>query len=181
MSQVVLEHITKFFVGPKGTRIQAVQDLSLTIDAGEFFVIAGPSGCGKTTLLRLIAGLETPEAGGISFGNRMATQLPLQERDVAMVFQQYALYPHMTAAQNIGFGLHLRKKSRTEIETRVLELGIFWEFATVFLGRRPNYPAANASAWRSLGPWLDNRAYSCWTNPFLTWIRRSGTDFAPIS
>jgi multiple sugar transport system ATP-binding protein len=100
-----------------GTR--AVDSLDLTIDEGEFMVFVGPSGCGKTTALRMVAGLEAISEGAILIGDRIVNDISPKQRDVAMVFQNYALYPHMTVAENLAFGLKLRRHSRAEIDERV--------------------------------------------------------------
>ena len=113
MARVVLEHLTKTFKAGKDRVIHAVYDLSLTVEAGELLVLLGPSGCGKTTSLRLIAGLEEVTAGSISIGGKEVTGLEAKEREVAMVFQQHALYPHMTVYENMAFGLMLRKVSKS--------------------------------------------------------------------
>ncbi len=101
--------------------VVAVDDISLEIADGEFMVLVGPSGCGKSTLLRIVAGLEELTAGEVLIGERVVTDLAPKERDIAMVFQNYALYPHMTVAQNIGIGLRVRRMPRREIRERVLE------------------------------------------------------------
>ena len=121
MERLLLEHLTKHFRGPSGETIRAVQDLNLAIAPGELLVLAGPSGCGKTTTLRLIAGLEEPTGGTIAINGAAVNKLPPAKRDVAMVFQHYALYPDMSAYENIAFGLRLRKCPRTELEQRVRE------------------------------------------------------------
>ena len=121
MAQVVIEHLTKVFAGESGEPVRAVDGLSLVVEDREFLVLVGPSGCGKTTTLRLIAGLEEPTHGTISIGGRPVTNLPPKARDVAMVFQNPALYPHMTAYDNIAFGLTLRKCPKAEIQRRVME------------------------------------------------------------
>ena len=132
MSEISIVGVSKQF--PNGSR--ALDDVNLRIEDGQFAVLVGPSGCGKTTLLRIIAGLEKPTSGIVRIGNRDVTRLPPGDRDVAMVFQNYALYPHMTVAENIRFGLEVRKMSRKEIEQRTLEaaeiLGI-----SDYLGRKP--------------------------------------------
>jgi multiple sugar transport system ATP-binding protein len=97
----------------------AVDDVSVTVEDGEFFVLLGPSGCGKTTLLRTIAGLETPDAGTVHLGDRDVTALPPRSRDLAMVFQGYAVFPHLTVAENIGFGLRMRKEPKARIDEAV--------------------------------------------------------------
>jgi multiple sugar transport system ATP-binding protein len=118
MARVVLENIAKTYAAKAGGT-RAVSDASLAIEDGEFMVLVGPSGCGKSTLLRLVAGLETPDAGTISIGGRAVNGVPPKDRDVAMVFQSYALYPHLTVFDNLAFGLKLRKVPRPEIESRV--------------------------------------------------------------
>ena len=115
MPGIVLDRITKTFQGG----VSAVHDVSLTIADGEFLVLVGPSGCGKSTLLRMIAGLEEVSEGTISIDGRDVTDLPPRERDVAMVFQSYALYPHMSVRENLGYGLKVRRTPKPEIDQRV--------------------------------------------------------------
>ena len=117
MAQIVLDSIDKIYAGG----VKAVDGLSLEIRDGEFMVLVGPSGCGKSTALRSIAGLEEISAGTIVIGDRVVNDLPPKERDIAMVFQNYALYPHMTVEQNLAFGLQLRKTPKNEIKRRVTE------------------------------------------------------------
>ena len=117
MSEIVLDEVSKEYAD--GTI--AVSDLNLDIRDGEFVVLVGPSGCGKTTALRMIAGLEGISRGTISIGDRVVNAVPPKERDIAMVFQNYALYPHMTVYDNMAFGLKLRKLSKEEIDRRVRE------------------------------------------------------------
>jgi multiple sugar transport system ATP-binding protein len=118
MSEIVLSGVSKRF--PNG--VKAVDGISLTIEDGEFMVLVGPSGCGKTTLLRMIAGLETVDDGSIRLGDRDITSLEPRERDIAMVFQDYALYPHMNVRDNLSYGLRVRKTPKHEIERRVDEV-----------------------------------------------------------
>jgi len=115
MAEITLEHVTKEFAAG----VVAVADVNLTIEDGEFMVLVGPSGCGKSTLLRMIAGLEEITDGTISIGTRDVTDLPPPERDIAMVFQNYALYPHMSVRENLGFGLSVRRTPKSEIARRV--------------------------------------------------------------
>ncbi len=117
MGEIVLEQVSKVFGD-----VVAVDDVSLEIGDGEFVVLVGPSGCGKTTILRMVAGLEDLTAGEISIGGRTVTDLPPKNRDIAMVFQNYALYPHMTVAENLGFGLRLRHTPKDEAQRRVREV-----------------------------------------------------------
>jgi multiple sugar transport system ATP-binding protein len=115
---VRLEHVQKVF-GRKGKEIAAVQDLSVEISEREFFTFVGPSGCGKTTTLRMVAGLEVPTSGKIYFGDQEVTELPPQKRDIAMVFQDIALFPYMTVRENIGYPLKITGVPRPEIDRKV--------------------------------------------------------------
>jgi multiple sugar transport system ATP-binding protein len=115
MAQIILEHVEKAYAGG----VKAINDLSLDVKDGEFMVFVGPSGCGKSTALRSIAGLEEITGGTIQIGDRVVNDLPPKDRDIAMVFQNYALYPHMTVEQNLAFGLQLRKTPKDEIKRRV--------------------------------------------------------------
>jgi multiple sugar transport system ATP-binding protein len=117
VATVSLEQITKVY--PNG--VEAVRELDLEVAEGEFLVLVGPSGCGKTTALRMVAGLEDITGGSLCIGGRPMNDVPPKERDIAMVFQNYALYPHMTVEKNIGFALKLRKVPKDEIRTKVAE------------------------------------------------------------
>jgi multiple sugar transport system ATP-binding protein len=126
MAQVVIDHVSKIYPGSGGTAkegVKAVDDISLTIADQEFIVLVGPSGCGKSTTLRMIAGLEEITLGEIRIGDRVVNDVPPKDRDIAMVFQNYALYPHMTVYQNMAFGLKLRKLPKAQIDQRVREAG----------------------------------------------------------
>lgn len=131
MSQIDLDKVGKSF-----GKVSVLRDISLTIKNGEFLVLVGPSGCGKSTLLRMIAGLEDITAGEIRIGDQVANRIPAKQRDLAMVFQSYALYPHMNVADNMSFALKLAHVPKAEIKTRVGEaadiLGL-----TELLGRVP--------------------------------------------
>jgi len=115
MAEVILENVTKIFPG----NVAAVSDMDLRIRDEEFLVLVGPSGCGKSTTLRMVAGLEEITKGTISIGGRVVNDVPPKNRDIAMVFQNYALYPHMTVYKNMAFALKLRKFPRKEIDRRV--------------------------------------------------------------
>jgi multiple sugar transport system ATP-binding protein len=115
LAEVAFEDVTKVYAD--GTK--AVDDLDLTVDDGEFMVLVGPSGCGKTTALRMLAGLEEISAGAVRIGDRVVNHVPSRDRDIAMVFQSYALYPHLSVYENIAFGLRVRKLSKQEIDERV--------------------------------------------------------------
>src|SRR5438876_11023242 len=117
MAQVVLEKISKIFPGG----VKAVDDIDLGIKDQEFIVLVGPSGCGKSTTLRMVAGLEEITGGTIRIGERVVNDVPPKDRDSAMVFQNYALYPHMTVYDNMAFGLKMRKFPKPEIAKRVGE------------------------------------------------------------
>ncbi len=132
MARIVLEGVTKVF----GSDVVAVDDVSLEIEDGEFMVLVGPSGCGKSTILRLMAGLEDVTQGEIWIGDEPVTDLPPKQRDVAMVFQNYALYPHMTVEENIGFGLRLRHAAKDERRAKVREAARILGLET-YLARKP--------------------------------------------
>lgn len=131
MSQVVLESILKRYGD-----IDVVHGIDLTVDSKEFVVLVGPSGCGKSTTLRMIAGLEEISEGKLSIGDRVVNDIAPKDRDVAMVFQNYALYPHLNVADNIAFGLKIRKVSKDEIEKSVSEVAEILGL-TQYLDRKP--------------------------------------------
>lgn len=132
MARVVLENVSKIFTG----NIVAVKDISLEINDKEFLVLVGPSGCGKSTLLRTVAGLEEPTTGKIFIDDKMVNHVPPKDRDIAMVFQNYALYPHMDVYKNMAFALQLRKFPKPEIDRRVKEAADILGIATL-LDRKP--------------------------------------------
>ena len=132
MAGIGLAHVTKRFGGD----VVAVDDVSLEIDDGEFVVLVGPSGCGKSTLLRMIAGLEEVTEGSIEIDGRDVTDLAPRHRDIAMVFQSYALYPHMSVRDNLGYGLKVRRTQKAEIRRRVDEVAELLGLAEL-LERRP--------------------------------------------
>src|SRR5918992_1219663 len=118
MAGIVFEHVTKVF--DDGT--VAVDDLTLEVPDGSLMVLVGPSGCGKTTALRMVAGLEQITEGQVRIGDRVVNEVPPKDRDIAMVFQSYALYPHLSVRDNIGFGLSLRKTPKDQIRKKVEEV-----------------------------------------------------------
>ena len=117
MAQVSLRNVTKIFPG----NVTAVKDVSLGVESKEFLVLLGPSGCGKSTTLRIVAGLEEATEGDVYIGDKLVNNFPPKDRDIAMVFQNYALYPHMNVYNNMAFGIKLRKYPKSEIDKRVRE------------------------------------------------------------
>src|SRR4051812_46300418 len=132
MAGVTFDGVTKTY--PDGTT--AVNSLSLKIDDGEFMVLVGPSGCGKTTALRMVAGLEEISRGRLLIGERVVNHVPSRDRDIAMVFQSYALYPHLTVYDNIAFGLKIKKVPKEEIERRVSDAARILDLEP-YLKRKP--------------------------------------------
>ena len=132
MAEVFLEHVYKVYEG----KVEAVRDFCLDIKDREFMVFVGPSGCGKSTTLRMIAGLEEITKGEVRIGDRVVNDVAPKDRDIAMVFQNYALYPHMTVYDNMAFGLKLRKYSKEEINSRVMEAAKILGLEE-YLNRRP--------------------------------------------
>jgi sn-glycerol 3-phosphate transport system ATP-binding protein len=132
MASIDVEHVGKIYTGG----VRAVTDVNLTIADGQFIVLVGPSGCGKSTLLRMIAGLETISEGQVKIGDRVVNKIEPAERDIAMVFQNYALYPHMTVRQNLEYGLKNRKTPKAEIDARVNEAARMLEIGQ-YLDRKP--------------------------------------------
>jgi multiple sugar transport system ATP-binding protein len=132
VSGITLDHVTKIYPGD----VRAVDDVSLEIASGEFMVLVGPSGCGKSTLMRMIAGLEDVTDGTILIGDRDVTDLSPRNRDIAMVFQNYALYPHMSVRKNLGYGLKVRNTPRAEVDRRVHEVAKLLGLGEL-LDRRP--------------------------------------------
>jgi multiple sugar transport system ATP-binding protein len=132
VAAISLEGVTKIF----DREVRVVNEVSLDVADGEFVVLVGPSGCGKSTLLRIVAGLEEATQGAVHIGDREVTYLPPKDRDIAMVFQNYALYPHMTVEQNIGFGLRLRKEPKEASRQRVREVAALLDLDEL-LDRKP--------------------------------------------
>ena len=146
MAGVTFEHVTKRY----GDEVVGVDDLDLAIADGEFMVLVGPSGCGKTTALRCVAGLEDITSGRLRIGDRVVNRVPSKDRDIAMVFQSYALYPHMSVFENLAFGLKLLKTPKAEIKRRVEEAAEILDLSQL-LDRKPKQlsgrPAPARRAW----------------------------------
>ena len=161
MASVRLSNLGKIYDAGRNGRVTAVDGVDLEIPDGEFMVLVGPSGCGKSTLLRLIAGLENPTSGSIQLGDRDVSRVKPQDRDVAMVFQNYALFPHLNVEQNIAFSLKFRKIPKPEIQSRVAEaaevLGL-----SCMLRRRPSELSGGQRQRVALG-----RAMVCQPKVFL--------------
>jgi ABC-type sugar transport system ATPase subunit len=151
MASVVFDSIFKSFGSTK-----VLHGISLDIADGEFMVLVGPSGCGKSTLLRMLAGLEDISGGSIAIDGRVVNDVESKDRDIAMVFQSYALYPHMTVRENMGFSLRLRNENPKLVEERVDR--------TASILNRASSPAASASAWQWDAPSCATRRCSCSTS-----------------
>src|SRR5882757_9584558 len=132
MASVMLENVKKIYAGG----VEAVKGVSLVMPDGSFTVLLGPSGCGKSTLLRMIAGLETISAGSVSIGGRVVNEVEPADRDIAMVFQNYALYPHMSVYDNMAYGLRNRGVPKPEIDRQVRETAGILEISD-YLKRKP--------------------------------------------
>jgi ABC-type sugar transport system ATPase subunit len=143
MASITLQNIVKEY-GTGAKAVPVIHNLNAQINDGEFVVIVGPSGCGKSTLLRMVAGLEEVTGGHISIGDRIVNDLEPAERDIAMVFQNYALYPHMSVFENMAYGLKIAKVPE-------------------------NCQAGSASVWRWAEPSCDSRRYFCLTSPCPIW------------
>ena len=158
MAVVTLDRLTKIYDRGHAPAADAV---SLDIRHGEFMVLLGPSGCGKTTTLRMIAGLESISSGTLSIDGRIVNRVPAKDRDIAMVFQSYALYPHMSVKKNLAFGLQRRAVPRDEVERRVTSVAATLGLSQL-LDRRPmRSRAASASASRSGAQSCAIRRSSC--------------------
>jgi ABC-type sugar transport system ATPase subunit len=167
VAEVTLRSVRKVY--PNGH--VAIDDASFGIRDGELLVLVGPSGCGKSTLLRLIAGLEESSAGSILIGERDVTQLEPRDRDIAMVFQSYALYPHMTVARNLGLRAGAARARACEIEQRVKQAAETLELTQFLIDCRDSSPAVSVSASRSAARSCAIRRCSCSTNRCPTSMR----------
>ena len=167
MANLSLKDVCKVY--PNG--FEAVKDFNLEIADQEFIIFVGPSGCGKSTTLRMIAGLEDISSGELRIGEKLVNDVEPKDRDIAMVFQSYALYPHMTVYDNMAFGLKLRKVPKEEIDKMVKEAAKILDL-TPLLDRNPRRcPAVRDSVSRSVVLSSANLRYSFWTNRSPTWTR----------
>ena len=137
MAKVIIENVYKIYAGDKGREVIAVDNAHLEVESEEFMVFVGPSGCGKSTTLRMIAGLEDISRGSIYIDGRKVNDVAPKDRDIAMVFQNYALYPHLTVYKNMAFGLQLRNYPKPEIESRVRDAAQILGLTNEMLERKP--------------------------------------------
>jgi ABC-type sugar transport system ATPase subunit len=161
--------------------VGVIHGVDIEVDDGEFVILVGPSGCGKSTLLRMVAGLENITGGEIRIGSRVVNNVPPKERDIAMVFQNYALYPHMTVAANMAFSLMLKKAPRSEIDAKVNRAAEILGLTKLSTATRASSPAASASGWPWAGPSCATRRCSCSTSRSPTWTPSCGCPCAARS
>jgi len=147
MAEIRLEGIVKDYGS-----VRAIHGVDLDVRDGEFVAFVGPSGCGKSTMLRMIAGLEEISGGVLKIGERVVNDTEPRDRDVAMVFQDYALYPHMSVAENIGFGLKMRGLKAARSNRRSARRRVSCRSRPISTASRASFRAASASAWRWAGP-----------------------------
>ena len=165
MASVTLKNIYKIYSGG----VTAVSDFNLEIKDQEFIILVGPSGCGKSTTLRMIAGLEEISKGELYIGDTLSNDIAPKDRDIAMVFQNYALYPHMTVYDNMAFGLKLRKTPRMRSSAAWKRLPASWTSPTCWTASPRLCPAASGSVLPWAVPSSVTPRYSSWTSPSPTW------------
>ncbi len=161
-AMISIENVSKSFPTKGAGTFTALDGVSMQIRDREFFTLLGPSGCGKTTLLRIIAGFELPSSGTVRIEGADSSCLPPQRRPVNTVFQSYALFPHMTVAENVAFGLQMQKVARLEREARVSEALRLVRLEAWPRDCRVSSPAVSSSALRWLAPWRLARRCCCW-------------------
>jgi len=160
----------------------ALRDVNLDIQSGELIALLGPSGCGKTTLLRIIAGLETPDRGSIHFSGEDTTDVHVRERGVGFVFQHYALFRHMTVFENVAFGLRVKPRgerpSEAQIRDKVMNLLklVQLDWIAERFPRSSRAASVSASPWRA--PWPSSPRCCCWTSPSARWTPRCARNCA---
>jgi multiple sugar transport system ATP-binding protein len=178
MASVTFDKATRLY---PGSTVPAVDAIDLQIADGEFLVLVGPSGCGKSTTLRMLAGLEEVNDGRILIGDRDVTDVPPKDRDIAMVFQNYALYPHMTVAENMGFALKIAGVGKEERATRVLEAAKLLDLEP-YLDRKPKaLSGGQRQRVAMVAPSSASRRCSSWTSRCRTSTRSSACRPAPRS
>ena len=165
MASITLNAVQKSY----GGGAPVIRNVDLEIGEHEFCVFLGPSGCGKSTLLRMIAGLEDLSGGELCIGGERMNDVAPAERGVAMVFQSYALFPHMSVYDNIGFGLKLAKTPKDELDRRVREAARVLQLEELLERKPKQLSGGQRSAWRSAAPSCAVRACSCSTNRYRTW------------
>ena len=165
MANLEMVNVDKFFGDQR-----VVESVSLSAAEGEFVVFVGPSGCGKSTLLRLIAGLEDPTGGDIRIGGESVVRVPSAARGVAMVFQSYALYPHMSVRENLSFSMENFRIERGEAERRIRDAARMLQIDGL-LGRKPGQLSGG---WRLAARLCASRGCFCWTSRFPTWTPSCG-------
>ena len=168
MASISLKNIVKRY-GTGKTAVPVIHGINVEINDGEFIVLVGPSGCGKSTLLRMIAGLEEITDGDLLIGDKKVNDLEPAKRNIAMVFQNYALYPHMTNYENMAYGLKLAKVPEAEIKQRVDKAAKILELSHLLTASPSSSPAASASAWPWAAPSCANPRSSCLTSRCPTW------------
>src|SRR5471030_2562637 len=177
MASLTIRNVRKVY--PNGAEV--LKGINLDIEDGQFIILVGGSGCGKSTLLNMIAGLETISEGEISIGDRVVNDIPPKSRDIAMVFQSYALYPTMTVRENISFGLGIRKVPKDE-QKKIVDRVAETLQMTHLLDRKPALlSAASASAWPWAAPSRATRRCSCSMNRCRTWTPSCASKCAPKS
>ena len=166
MASISFQHVNKTYPGG----VEVVPDLNLEIKDKEFVILVGPSGCGKSTTLRMIAGLEDITSGELRIGDRVVNDIAPKDRDIAMVFQNYALYPHMSVYKNIAFGLQLARLRRMRSTGKFMKQLRSWIWSIFLTGNRRHCPAASVSVWLWDAPWCVTLRYSFWTSRCQTWM-----------
>lgn len=164
MAGLKLQAVTKSWDG----KTQVIKPLTLDVADGEFIVMVGPSGCGKSTLLRMVAGLERVTEGDICINDQRVTEMEPKDRGIAMVFQNYALYPHMSVEENMAWGLKIRGMGKQQIAERVKEARAFWNWTVCLSAARASFPAVSVSVWRWAGRLCAIRRCSCLMSHSLT-------------
>ena len=184
MAKVILENLSKIYPEKGGAGVTAVKQINLQIEDREFMVLVGPSGCSKSTTLRMIAGLEEISGGTVTIGDHVVNEVLPKDRDIAMVFQNYALYPHMTVYENMAFGLKLRKFPKADIDARVREAAAMLGLEELLKRKPKALSGGQRQRGRPLwarGSVRESRRCSSSTSPSPTWTRRCASRPGPRS